>query len=269
MIRTSAEHRLAAPPTPWRGRSRSRSRSRLVSRCWSRTAPAPAATCGGCGRQVGAGRLHAAGQLHQPHDQRDALSQAAVRSARRLHADQHDRDGAEPAGRQSTLRQVLEELIALAKAKPDTVDQRDRRHRLVAHLVGDQFKMMADVRILNVPYKGTAPALTDVLGGQVDTISSKVRMKRGARCPGGRPHRVFYWRGGAKVRISADRSRRSRGQRTGRPLPVFLLLFTGRAGHRCRHARHVQRPHRSRGPLTPPACSCEAHPAPPPRRRAP
>ena len=38
------------------------------------------------------------------------------------------------------------------------------------HLAGDQFKMMADVRILNVPYKGTAPALTDVLGGQVDMM---------------------------------------------------------------------------------------------------
>jgi tripartite-type tricarboxylate transporter receptor subunit TctC len=38
------------------------------------------------------------------------------------------------------------------------------------HLAGDQFKMMADVRLLNVPYKGTAPALTDVLGGQVDLM---------------------------------------------------------------------------------------------------
>ena len=54
---------------------------------------------GGCGRQVGARRLHPAGQLHQPYDQRDPLSQAAVRSGDGLHADQHDRDGAEPAGR--------------------------------------------------------------------------------------------------------------------------------------------------------------------------
>jgi tripartite-type tricarboxylate transporter receptor subunit TctC len=38
------------------------------------------------------------------------------------------------------------------------------------HLAGDRFKMMADVDIVNVPYKGTAPALTDVLGGQVDLM---------------------------------------------------------------------------------------------------
>jgi tripartite-type tricarboxylate transporter receptor subunit TctC len=38
------------------------------------------------------------------------------------------------------------------------------------HLAGEQLKLMADVRILNVPYKGTAPALTDVLGGQVDMM---------------------------------------------------------------------------------------------------
>jgi len=38
------------------------------------------------------------------------------------------------------------------------------------HLAGDQFKMMGGVRILNVPYKGTAPALSDVLGGQVDMM---------------------------------------------------------------------------------------------------
>jgi tripartite-type tricarboxylate transporter receptor subunit TctC len=38
------------------------------------------------------------------------------------------------------------------------------------HLAGDRFKMMADVNIVNVPYKGTAPALTDVMGGQVDLM---------------------------------------------------------------------------------------------------
>jgi tripartite-type tricarboxylate transporter receptor subunit TctC len=38
------------------------------------------------------------------------------------------------------------------------------------HLAGEQFKMMTGVELLNVPYKGTAPALTDVLGGQVDLM---------------------------------------------------------------------------------------------------
>ena len=64
----------------------------------------------------------------------------------------------------------LKELIALAKAKPDTLSIAIGGIGSSLHLAGDQFKMMADVRILNVPYKGTAPALTDVLGGQVDMM---------------------------------------------------------------------------------------------------
>jgi len=66
--------------------------------------------------------------------------------------------------------QNLNELIALAKAKPDKLTIGIGGLGSSLHLAGDQFKMMADLRILNVPYKGTAPALTDVLGGQVDMM---------------------------------------------------------------------------------------------------
>jgi tripartite-type tricarboxylate transporter receptor subunit TctC len=66
--------------------------------------------------------------------------------------------------------QDLTSLIALAKAKPDTLSIAIGGIGSSLHLAGDQFKMMADVRLLNVPYKGTAPALTDVLGGQVDLM---------------------------------------------------------------------------------------------------
>jgi tripartite-type tricarboxylate transporter receptor subunit TctC len=65
---------------------------------------------------------------------------------------------------------TLNELIALAKAKPDALTIAIGGIGSSLHLAGDQFKMMAGVRILNVPYKGTAPALTDVLGGQVDMM---------------------------------------------------------------------------------------------------
>jgi tripartite-type tricarboxylate transporter receptor subunit TctC len=66
--------------------------------------------------------------------------------------------------------QNLNELIALAKAKPDALSIAIGGIGSSLHLAGEQFKMMAGVRILNVPYKGTAPALTDVLGGQVDMM---------------------------------------------------------------------------------------------------
>ena len=64
----------------------------------------------------------------------------------------------------------LKALIELAKAKPDTLSIAIGGIGSSLHLAGDQFKMMAGVSILNVPYKGTAPALTDVLGGQVDMM---------------------------------------------------------------------------------------------------
>ncbi len=64
----------------------------------------------------------------------------------------------------------LQSLIALAKAKPEALTIAIGGIGSSLHLAGDQFKMMAGVRILNVPYKGTSPALTDVLGGQVDLM---------------------------------------------------------------------------------------------------
>jgi tripartite-type tricarboxylate transporter receptor subunit TctC len=66
--------------------------------------------------------------------------------------------------------QDLQELIALAKAKPGALSIAIGGIGSSLHLAGEQLKMMAGVNILNVPYKGTAPALTDVLGGQVDMM---------------------------------------------------------------------------------------------------
>src|SRR5215468_7381432 len=64
----------------------------------------------------------------------------------------------------------LRELIALAKAQPGELTIGIGGIGSSLHLAGDRFKMMAGLDILNVPYKGTAPALTDVLGGQVDLM---------------------------------------------------------------------------------------------------
>jgi len=64
----------------------------------------------------------------------------------------------------------LAELIALAKSKPGKLTIGIGGIGSSLHLAGDRFKMMAGLDILNVPYKGTAPAMTDVLGGQVDLM---------------------------------------------------------------------------------------------------
>jgi tripartite-type tricarboxylate transporter receptor subunit TctC len=73
-------------------------------------------------------------------------------------------------GRPTLPAPDLPALIALAKAKPDTLSIAIGGIGSSLHLAGEQFKMMAGIRMLNVPYKGTAPALTDVLGGQVDMM---------------------------------------------------------------------------------------------------
>jgi tripartite-type tricarboxylate transporter receptor subunit TctC len=59
------------------------------------------------------------------------------------------------------------ELIALAKAKPGQVVYASSGNGTPPHLAGEMFKSMAQVDILHVPYKNAAPALIDVVGGQV------------------------------------------------------------------------------------------------------
>ncbi len=64
----------------------------------------------------------------------------------------------------------LKALIELAKAKPDKLTIALGGIGSSLHLAGEKLKLMTGVRLLNVPYKGTAPALTDVLAGQVDLM---------------------------------------------------------------------------------------------------
>jgi tripartite-type tricarboxylate transporter receptor subunit TctC len=64
----------------------------------------------------------------------------------------------------------LKALIELAKAQPDKLTIAIGGIGSSLHLAGEKFKLMTGTHLLNVPYKGTAPALTDVLGGQVDLM---------------------------------------------------------------------------------------------------
>lgn len=61
----------------------------------------------------------------------------------------------------------VKELIALAKAQPGTVTAAVSGLGSNTHLTTEMFRMMANVDILVVPYKGGAPAITDLIGGQV------------------------------------------------------------------------------------------------------
>jgi tripartite-type tricarboxylate transporter receptor subunit TctC len=60
----------------------------------------------------------------------------------------------------------LAELIALAKANPGKLNYASSGYGLAAHLAGELFKTEAHIDIVHVPYKGSAPALQDVIAGQ-------------------------------------------------------------------------------------------------------
>ena len=62
----------------------------------------------------------------------------------------------------------LAEMIAAAKTKPDAISVASPGNGTVGHLTSELFTAAAGIKLLHVPYKGAAPALTDVLGGQVD-----------------------------------------------------------------------------------------------------
>jgi tripartite-type tricarboxylate transporter receptor subunit TctC len=64
----------------------------------------------------------------------------------------------------------LKSLIELAKAQPGKLTIGLGGIGSSLHLAGEKLKLMTGINLLNVPYKGTAPALTDLLGGQIDLM---------------------------------------------------------------------------------------------------
>ncbi len=68
----------------------------------------------------------------------------------------------------------VKELIALAKAKPGQLNFAIGALGSSLHMAGDAFKMKSGVYIVNIPYRGTAPAVQDVLAGQVDLMFAAV-----------------------------------------------------------------------------------------------
>jgi len=64
----------------------------------------------------------------------------------------------------------VKELIALARAKPGTLTFASIGSGSSQHLAGEMLRARAKVDIVHVPYKGSSPAMTDLLGGQVDMM---------------------------------------------------------------------------------------------------
>jgi tripartite-type tricarboxylate transporter receptor subunit TctC len=65
---------------------------------------------------------------------------------------------------------TVPEFIAYAKANPGKINMASGGNGSPQHIAGEQFKMMAGVNLTHVPYRGNAPALTDLIGGQVQVM---------------------------------------------------------------------------------------------------
>lgn len=64
----------------------------------------------------------------------------------------------------------VQELVALARSRPGQIYYASSGNGTPPHLAGEMFKSMARINIVHVPYKNAAPALIDVVGGQVQMM---------------------------------------------------------------------------------------------------
>jgi tripartite-type tricarboxylate transporter receptor subunit TctC len=65
---------------------------------------------------------------------------------------------------------TIPELIAYTKANPGKVNMASAGNGTTPHMAGELFKLMTGVDLVHIPYRGEAPALTDLLGGQVQMM---------------------------------------------------------------------------------------------------
>jgi tripartite-type tricarboxylate transporter receptor subunit TctC len=70
----------------------------------------------------------------------------------------------------SVPAKTVPEFIAYAKANPDKVNMASAGNGSAPHMAGELFKLMAGVNMVHIPYRGQGPALTDLLGGQVQIL---------------------------------------------------------------------------------------------------
>jgi tripartite-type tricarboxylate transporter receptor subunit TctC len=85
----------------------------------------------------------------------------------------------------SVPAKTVPEFIAYAKANPGKINMASAGNGTPSHVSGELFKMMTGVNLVHVPYRGGGPALTDLLGGQVQvmlaSISSSIEYVRAGK----------------------------------------------------------------------------------------
>ena len=78
------------------------------------------------------------------------------------------------ANAEKSKARTVPEVIALAKAQPGKSTYASAGNGTSIHLAGELFASMANIDMLHVPYKGSGPAVTDLIGGQVDYMFDSV-----------------------------------------------------------------------------------------------
>ena len=126
-------------------------------------------------------------------DQRDALRQTQLQFHPRHRAgrEHHPRAAIVMEVNPSVPAKTVPEFIAYAKANPGKINMASAGIGTSHHVAGELFKMMAGVDMVHVPYRGAAPALTDLLGGQVQVY---VRPPRSDRSSTSGPASCARWR---------------------------------------------------------------------------
>ncbi|MGY3120817.1 tripartite-type tricarboxylate transporter receptor subunit TctC [Bradyrhizobium sp. S3.14.4] len=129
------------------------------------------------------------------------------------------------------------ELIALAKAKPGSLNFGSSGIGSTNHLAGELLKSMAGVDIVHVPYRGAAPAMNDLLAGQIpfmfDNMPAVLPQVQG------KAHQCDR---GCRYQACGSTARRADRGRHHSRLRGFVLVRTGGAGQdACARARQAER----------------------------
>ena len=103
---------------------------------------------------------------------------------------------------------TVPEFIAYAKANPGKVNMASGGTGSATHLYGELFKIMAGVNLVHVPYRGEGPALTDLLGGQVQIMFATMAGS------------IEYVRAGTLKPLAVTTANRSEACRTCQPWPI-------------------------------------------------
>jgi tripartite-type tricarboxylate transporter receptor subunit TctC len=83
---------------------------------------------------------------------------------------------------------TVPEFIAYAKANPGKINMASAGSGTPQHVAGELFKLMTGVEMVHVPYRGAAPALTDLIGGQIQVMFDKLPHPSNTSGPAGCAH---------------------------------------------------------------------------------